>query len=205
MVKFVILSMEVREPAVAYSKQHYSIEEYLELENAATEKHEYYNGEIFAMSGAKGQHNIVVGNLFAILWNKLKGSPCRPYNSDQRIHIKKNTLFTYPDISVICGEPISLNNDDMNFLNPSVIVEVISPATKNYDKGEKFQLYRDIPTLREYILVSPESIHVEIFFINNHGNWELVEYRNIDQSFRCATLQLSITLKEIYEGAKVTG
>ena len=155
--------MEVKEPAVAYNKEKISIEAYLEMENASLEKHEYYKGEIFAMSGAKVSHNTISGNLFVTLSNKLKGKKCKPYNSDQRIHIQSNTLFTYPDISIICGEIITLNNDEYNVLNPAVIIEVLSKSTKNYDRGEKFKLYRDITTLKEYILVDSESMHIEVF------------------------------------------
>src|SRR5437868_1908188 len=138
--------MEVKEPAVAYGKQKYTIAEYLEMEETATEKHEYYQGEIFAMSGSKVPHNIIAGNTFGSLKQKLKGKSCRPFNSDQRIHIQKNTLFTYPDISIVCGNIMTLNNDDWNVLNPTIIIEVLSPSTKNYDRVEKFKLYREIDT-----------------------------------------------------------
>src|SRR6516162_7116924 len=144
--------MEVKEPAIAYSQQKISIEEYLEMENAALEKHEYYKGEVFAMSGAKVPHNIIGANLLIALSLQLKGKTCKPFNSDQRIHIPSNTLFTYPDISIVCGEVIMLNNDPYNVLNPTVIIEVLSKHTKNYDRGEKFKLYRDITTLKEYIM-----------------------------------------------------
>ena len=117
--------MEVREPAIAYSQQKISIEEYLEMENASLEKHEYYKGEVFAMSGAKVPHNTISTNLLMMLAQKLRGKKCRPFNSDQRIHIPANTLFTYPDISIICGEVITLNNDEYNVLNPTVIIEVL--------------------------------------------------------------------------------
>ena len=137
--------MEVKEPAIAYSKQKISIEEYLEMENASTEKHEYYKGEIFAMSGTKMPHSIISKNLLGTLFNKLKGKECQPYGSAVRIHIEANTLFTYPDIVIICGETITRNNDDYNVLNPTVIIEILSNSTKNYDRGEKFKLYRDIP------------------------------------------------------------
>jgi len=167
------LITEVNEPAVAYAKQHYSIEEYLEMENAATEKHEYYKGRIFAMSGAKLEHNIVTSNLHTALGQNLKGKPCRPFGSDMRIHIEKNTLFTYPDITIVCGEPKSLNDDNMNFTNPSVIFEVAAPSTRKYDRGKKFKLYRDISTLTEYVLVDPLSISIETFSKNGQGNWEL--------------------------------
>src|SRR5262245_25786086 len=139
--------MEVREPIPVFGKKKISIEEYLEMEETSQEKHEYYRGEVFAMSGPKVQHNIIAGNVFGILVNKLKGKPCRPFSSDQRVHIEKNTLFTYPDISIICGEIKTLNDDEWNALNPTMLIEVLSPSTKNYDRGEKFMLYRDIASL----------------------------------------------------------
>ncbi|CAN5389819.1 hypothetical protein BH10BAC2_BH10BAC2_44590 [soil metagenome] len=162
--------MEVREPAVAYEKQKISIEDYLEMENTAIEKHEYYKGEIFAMSGAKVPYNRIATNFLMAFALKLKGKKCEPFGSDQRIHIEANTLFTYPDISIVCGDIITLNNDNWNVLNPIVIIEILSPSTKNYDRGEKFKLYRDISTLKEYILVDSESIHLEIFRINENNH-----------------------------------
>ena len=201
MNNFVILIMEVNEPAVAYGKRHFSIEEYLEMENAATEKHEYYQGEIFAMSGAKLAHNIVTSNLHVSLGRILKGKPCRPFGSDLRIHIEKNTLFTYPDISIICGEPKSLNDDDMNFLNSSVIIEVALLTTR--ERKARFKSYRDIPTLKEYIMVDTTSISIEDWFINSDGNWELKEYDNITHSLELSSIQVSVELREIYEGTEV--
>jgi Uma2 family endonuclease len=193
-------SMEVNEPALSWHKRKYSIEEYLELENASTGKHEYYAGEVFAMSGSKMPHNNVCGNLYFHLRQKLSGKPCKPHNSDIRIHIEKNSLFTYPDISVICGEPLSINNDGMNFLNPSVIFEVLSPSTSKYDRGPKFKLYQDIPTLRSYILVEPESIKVEAYHLNNEGVWTLEEFNLLDEVLFIPVLQVTLELKDIYEG-----
>ena len=194
--------MEIREPAIAHGKRNFTIEEYLEMENAATEKHEYYQGEIFAMSGAKLEHNVVTSNLIGNIGYLLKGRNCRPFGSDFRIHIQKNTFFTYPDLSIFCGEIQTLNNDEMNALNPTVIFEVLSPSTKSYDRGEKFMLYRDIPSLREYILVDPLSIKVEAYAINANGNWELREYTSVDQQLVMPSLQLSLPLTDIYEGTK---
>ncbi|HUZ57247.1 MAG TPA: Uma2 family endonuclease [Hanamia sp.] len=195
--------MEVKEPAIAYSKERMSIDEYLEMENIADEKHEYYRGEIFAMSGAKVPHNIIATNLLGTLVNKLKGKNCKPFNSDQRIHISSNTLFTYPDISIICGEIITLNNDDYNVLNPTVIIEVLSKSTKNYDRGEKFKLYRDITTLKEYILVDSESIHIETFRMNEKGHWELEEYNSLTETVIIKAIDEIVTLLEIYDGVRI--
>ncbi len=195
--------MEVREPAIAYGKQKFSIEEYLEMENAAVEKHEYYKGEIFSMPGSKVPHNEISGNLYFALRKKLQGKKCKPYNSDQRIHIESNTLFTYPDISIVCGEIITLNNDNWNILNPTVIIEVLSPSTRNYDRGEKFKLYRYIPKLKEYILADSESIHIEVFRLNETNHWELEEYNSITDFLQVKAVNESILISEIYEGVNV--
>ena len=195
--------MEIKEPAVAYSKEKISIEEYLAMENAALEKHEYYKGEIILRPPCNVTHNIITGNLLGTIAVEAKAKDCQPFNSDLRIHIPSNIFFTYPDISIICGEVITLNNDDWNVLNPSVIIEVLSPSTKNYDRGEKFKLYRDIPTLKEYILADSESIHVEVFRLNENNHWELEEYNSIDDLLYIKVIDEKIPLSEIYEGVKV--
>jgi len=195
--------MEVREPAIDYGKRKYTIEEYLEMEMEALVKHEYFRGELFAMSGAKLQHNKIAGNLYAILHTRLKRKERRPYHSDQRIHIEANTLFTYPDISIVCGEEITLNNDDMNVLNPSVIIEILSPSTRNYDRGEKFKLYRDIPTLKEYILIDSETVHIETFRLNSIHRWELEEYNSPGEQLYIKTINEHFSISEIYDGVKM--
>ncbi len=192
--------METREPAIAYGKQKFTIEEYLAMEEVATEKSEYYRGEIFAMSGPKLPHNRISRNLLTGLTTRLNGKQCEPYGSDQRVHIEANTLFTYPDISIVCGETKTLNNDNWNVLNPAVIVEVLSPSTKNYDRGEKFKLYRDIPTLKEYILVDSESLHVEIFRLNEARRWELEEYNGPEAVLYIKTINEHIPIADIYTG-----
>ncbi|MBX3257028.1 MAG: Uma2 family endonuclease [Chitinophagaceae bacterium] len=195
--------MEVREPAVAYGKQKFTIEEYLTMEEVATEKHEYYKGEVFALSGAKLPHNTIVRNLLIGLGIKLNGKKCQPFGSDQRIHIEANTLFTYPDISIICGEPETLNDDNWNVLNPAVIIEILSPSTKNYDRGEKFKLYRDIPTLKEYILVDSESMHIEKFRLNESNHWELEECGSAEEILYIRTINENIPVAAIYAGVKL--
>lgn len=195
--------MEAREPAIDYKKQPISIEEYLEKENAATEKSEYYRGEVFAMSGAKVPHNKIVGNLYFSLRKKLEGKSCQLFGSDLRIHIESNTLFTYPDISIICGDIKTLNDDDMNVLNPTVLIEVLSSSTKNYDRGEKFKLYREIPTLKEYIMVDSESVHVEVFRLNDKQHWELEEYKDLQMNLPIKAVNETIALTDIYEAETI--
>lgn len=195
--------MEIKEPAHAYSKKFYSIEEYLQMENEAVEKHEYCKGEIFAMSGAGNRHNIISINIIASLHNSLKGKSCQPYGSDMRIHIPHNTLFTYPDISVICGDIIAPKEDEISATNPMVIFEILSPSTRNYDRGVKFMLYRAIPTLKEYILIEAESIHIEHFAINKEGLWQLKEYANIDDQIILESLEVKLLVKDVYDRCKL--
>lgn len=195
--------MEVEEPIHAYQKKIYTIEEYLEMENAALEKHEYYKGEIFAMSGASARHNVLSSNLIISLGISLKGKSCQPYGSDMRIHIPENSLFTYPDISIICGDVISANEDENTAIGPTVIIEILSPSTRNYDRGEKFMLYRAIPALKNYILVDSESIHAEHFAINKEGLWQLKEHNKIYEEIFIETLNVTLPMKEVYERSKL--
>lgn len=204
--------MEAREPIQVYGKKKLTIEEYLDWEKASEEKHEYYQGEIFlmsghgealAMSGASHRHNKVFSNLFVGLGIALKGKPCVPYGSDLRIYIPGNTLFTYPDITIICGELIASEVDEDSFIQPTVIFEILSPSTKRYDRGEKFRLYRDIPSLREYILVDALSIHIEACRINAGGNWELEEYKSTEGELKLGSVNATVPVSEIYEGVKM--
>jgi Uma2 family endonuclease len=192
----------VREPMVAYGKSKLIIAEYLQWEMEADQKHEYYRGEVFAMAGATLTHNRISANFLISLGTRLKGRPCRPFNSDQRIHIPGNSLFTYPDISIVCGQPLTLDDDQWNILNPTVLIEVLSPSTRSYDRGDKFKLYRDIPSFKEYVLVSSENVNVEIFRLQG-GHWVLEEYRHPAGSIAIGSLGLSIPLSEIYEGVNV--
>jgi len=203
--------MELQEPIVAYGKSKFTVQEYLQMERAATERHEYYRGEIFrmqghgealAMSGAGDRHNFIFSNLFGEICNKLKGKKCQPFGPDMRLNIPENTLYTYPDISVYCRD-IEDSIDEDTIVNPSVLIEILSPSTQNYDRGEKFMLYRDIPTLREYILVDTASVRVEIYRINSSGHWELEEYKQLGDQLAIPVLDISIPLSEIYSGTKL--
>lgn len=193
---------ELREPAVAYGKSKFTIEEYLQMEENSDEKHEYYKGKIIPRPGGNVSHNIISGNVFYGL-RKLNKKRFRLFDSNQRIHIPQNSLFTYPDVSVICGEIITLNDDNWNILNPTVIIEILSPGTKDYDRGGKFKLYRDISTLKEFILIDSQTISIETFRVNESGHWELEEYKKIEDTLLIKAIQVSIPLMEIYEGTKL--
>ncbi len=194
---------KLREPVAPYGKKTITSEEYLHWEQSALGKYEYYRGEVFAMAGAGRRHNKIYSNLFGRLAAKLVGNICQPYGSDLRIHIPENTLFTYPDISIICHDIIDESADDAYAVEPAVIIEILSASTKSYDRGDKLRLYRDIPSLEEYILVDSESIAIEAFHINAAGHWELEEYRSLEQKLNIRTVRLSLLLAEIYEGTKL--
>jgi Uma2 family endonuclease len=183
----------------AVPKKSYTLDEYLALERVAPYKSEYYHGQIFAMSGGSPRHNTISGNTFAGLRGRLRGTPCRPYNSDQRIRIPANGLSTYPDVSVVCGE-LQLDTQDRDaIVNPRVILEVISQSTERYDRGKKFDLYRQLDALREYILISQEEPQVECFARRDDGNWLLTVFKRVETELRFTTLDCVLPLSEIYE------
>jgi len=188
----------VEEPALKYN--YISPEEYLEQERAGTEKHEYYEGEIYAMSGASLKHNKVFSNLFTDIGYRLKGKGCVPYGSDLRIHVPKNTLYTYPDISIICGEPKLTDDKFDTATNPSVIIEILSQSTRNYDSIEKFSLYREIETLQEYILVDSQKIHIEKYIRNADNTWQLTDHNSMKENLVISVVNISISIEDIYLG-----
>ncbi|MBO9617448.1 MAG: Uma2 family endonuclease [Niabella sp.] len=193
----------VNEPAPAYEKAFYSVAEYLEMEKVSLQKHEYYRGEIFAMSGAGARHNVIFSNMIGELYLRLKGKSCKPLGSDMRVHIPENTLFTYPDISIFCSDIVPSPEDADTAMQPTVLIEILSPSTRNYDRGGKFKLYRDIPSLKEYLLIDSEAINIEVFRVNAAGHWELEEYKSTADRLHIAAIAASIDLKDIYEGTKL--
>lgn len=209
--------IEVREPILAYGKKKLTIEEYLAFERVSNQKHEYYQGEVFLMldevpeetsiidvrakSGASHAHNIISVNIIGELYIRLKGKSFRPFGSDMRVHIPENSLFTYPDISVFCSDLDQPSEDSA--IGPTVIFEILSPSTKNYDRGNKFKLYRDIPSLKEYILVDTETINVEAFRMNSTGHWELEEYKSLFDTLKMPTLSIDLPLELIYQQTSI--
>lgn len=181
------------------NKKYISEQEYLEKEREATEKHEYFQGEIFAMSGASMPHIEISMNITVDLATKLKGKKCRPYGSDMRMNIPENTLYTYPDLSVYCNEVETIDNNKDTARKPTVIFEILSKSTRNYDQGEKFNLYRAIPTLKEYILIDSERVKVYRHTRTPDSSWILKEFFSINDVFEIASLQIEMSLIDIYD------
>ncbi|MCP4702923.1 MAG: Uma2 family endonuclease [Gammaproteobacteria bacterium] len=174
-----------------------SREEYLALEEKSGIKHEFYQGEIFVMSGGTFNHASICGNIYSALKTKLRGKQCTPMNSDMRIRVPSG-LDTYPDVSVFCGLP-ELTDERRTLLNPAMIIEVLSPTTRDYDKGNKFTLYRSLPTLQNYILVESERVCVEYFRRADNDEWILREYTALTETLPLARTGETLTLAEIYE------
>ena len=190
--------MEVNEPALDY-KPKMTIEQYLEFENASPEKHEYYKGEVFAMSGASETHEDIVLNTVTSIKQFLKGKNCKPKGSNFRVCIENSELFTYPDISIFCDRIITCNNDKRSSINPSVLIEVLSPSTRDYDKGLKYELHQRIESLKEYILIDSEKIHIEVFLKSSNEVWASRQFKSIDDILLIQTIQMEIPLRTIYE------
>jgi len=181
-------------------KTYYTPEEYLAIEEKAEYKSEYYKGEIFAMSGASINHNKIVGNLLVGLKIDLKDSTCEAFMSDMRLWVEEKELYTYPDIVVICEDPKFYPDRDDTITNPLLIVEVLSNSTKNYDRGDKFQFYRTLPSFKEYVLVDQYDYHVENFYIGSEGQWMLQEYNDKENSLNLFNLEFQMHLQDIYHG-----
>ncbi|PDW04161.1 Uma2 family endonuclease [Candidatus Viridilinea mediisalina] len=184
----------------AQPKTYLTEAEYLEREQESVIKHEYYAGEIFAMSGASEAHNLIASNITAILHNQIRGRGCRIYPSDMRIKVEKTGLYTYPDITVVCGtsEFTDMMKRD-TLINPTVIIEILSPSTERYDRGVKFQNYRTIASLKEYILVAQNTYHIERYVRSETQTWMLNEAVGIEASIMLASIQCVLVLADTYE------
>jgi Uma2 family endonuclease len=175
-------------------------EEYLAFERASEQRHEYLAGEVFAMGGASRLHNLIVTNLVRELSQKLKDRPCFVYANDLRVEVDADEgLYTYPDVVVVCGEQELRDDHEDTLLNPAVIFEVLSPSTESYDRGEKFTLYRKLPSLTEYVLVSQSRPLVEHFVRRPDGQWLLSDAAGLAAVVELPALECRVELAEIYD------
>lgn len=177
----------------------FSYVEYLARERTSQTKNEFYAGQIFAMSGGTPNHNTISGNIFATSRNRLRGTSCRPFNSDQRIRIQSCGLATYPDVSIVCGE-LELDTEDVDAIaKPRVIFEVLSKSTESYDRGKKFDFYRQLDSLLQYVLISQEEAHVECYTKQPNGDWLLSIHKGLYSTLPLSTVALEIPLTDIFE------
>lgn len=177
-------------------KRKWTSAEYLSLERASAEKHEYINGEIFAMAGCSLKHDRVATSLLAAFSNRLRGSRCEPHSSDVRIHIPATGKYTYSDGFIICGPEFTDDSLD-TVTNPCVIAEVLSSSTEGYDRGAKFEAYKSIPALRDYLLFSQDRIFLEHFYRQADGAWVRCEVR-VGQVLQLRAIALMIPVEDLY-------
>ena len=176
-----------------------SAEEYLALERRSEEKHEYLDGEMFAMGGASRRHNLIALQTAAALLSQLRGRSCEVYMGDMRIRVDATGLYTYPDVVVVCGEPQLAASDLDTLLNPISIVEVLSPSTEGYDRGKKFAHYRTIESLAEVVFISQERVEVERFSRQPDGDWILHAANQLEDRLALSAIGCEISLATIYE------
>ncbi len=172
--------------------------EYLAFERKSEIKHEFYNGEIFAMGGASREHNLVCMNVSSEIRQQLKGKSCEAYPNDMRVFIPATGLYTYPDIVVVCGTPQFQDEEFDTLLNPVLIIEVLSPSTESYDRGKKFANYRSIESLQEYLLIAQDEYHIDRYL--RHGEfWLLSEARTLEESLELTSIECVLDMREVYD------
>ncbi|MGI8741889.1 MAG: Uma2 family endonuclease [Bryobacteraceae bacterium] len=175
-------------------------EEYLVLEREAEFKSEYFDGEIFAMAGVGRKHNLLASRGIFIIEGAFRDRDCEVYGSDMRVCVLPSTgLYTYPDISAVCGEPRFLDNQFDTLLNPKAIIEVLSPSTEAYDRGRKFQRYKGIASLAQYVLISSERVLVEVFTAGNYGVWTPKVLSLPEEAVEIASIECSFTIADLYQ------
>jgi Uma2 family endonuclease len=174
-------------------------EEYLAIEREAEYKSEYFDGEVYAMSGGTRQHNLISINISSALHSQLRKRNCKVYSSDQRVKVSATGLYTYPDVTITCGEERFADEQKDTLLNPLVIVEVLSRSTTGYDRNEKFAHYRRLESLKEYLLIAQTSRRVEHYLRQSDGQWLLSETDSPESSVFPPSLECTLTLADIYE------
>jgi Uma2 family endonuclease len=184
---------------VMQARKLYTPEEYLTLERAAVYKSEYLNGEIYAMSGGTPNHSEIAVSVGSELRTQLKRTPCHVFSSDLKIKTTSSSLFSYPDVSVICGQPQFHDAHQDVVTNPVVIVEVLSDSTEAYDRGRKFFQYRQIDTLMDYILISQKEPYIDHFTKHQDGRWAVTTVVGLSSSLRIASIDCTLLLSEIYD------
>ena len=178
---------------------HVTPEEYLALEREAETKSSYIDGEILPMPGASEKHTLIMGNLVGELYTRLSGRGCRIYPSDLRVRVSETGMYTYPDVCVVAGKPQMLaDGKNDNLLNPTVIIEVLSPSTEAFDRGRKWENYRQLASLREYLLVSQAEPLVERL-LRDGEDWKRTEFRGLDAVVRFESLDCEVPLVKVYD------
>jgi len=179
-------------------KRFYTTEEYLNLEDRAKFKSEYYQGEIFSMAGASLNHNQIVVNLCIACGNQLKNIAYRVFANDVKVWIPQANAYTYPDLLLLAEPPQFVEKRNDTVTNPLIIIEVLSDTTKDFDRSGKFELYRTLPSLQEYILVHQDKIQLEQFIKQSEKQWLMREYDAEETTLEFANVPVQVSLADIY-------
>ncbi|MCP5159098.1 MAG: Uma2 family endonuclease [Gammaproteobacteria bacterium] len=180
-------------------KPHLTPEDYLTLERSADFKSEYFDGEIFAMTGASEPHNLIVINAGSEIRQQLKKRPCKLYANDMRVKVSPTGLYTYPDLVVVCGKAEFDDTHLDTLLNPTLIIEVLSDSTEAYDRGRKFEHYRKLESLVEYVLIAQHRPHVESYQRQSDRQWLLTESHGLENKLSLRSIDCELALAEIYD------
>ena len=172
-------------------------EEYLAKERKALTKSEYRDGQVHALPGASRKHNLIAVHITGELYIQLRTRSCEIYTNDMRVKVSSAGLYTYPDVVVVCDEPRFEDSHFDTLLNPTVLIEVLSPSTASYDRGEKFAAYQKLDSLCEYVLISQDSVCVE-HYLREGQEWNLTEFRSLDDIFRLVSIGCELSLQAIY-------
>lgn len=180
-------------------KRRWTEAEYLAFERASHEKHELIDGEIVAMSGASENHNLIATSTLSSLFTQLRKGSCKIYPSDMRVRVGKYRQYTYPNMSIVSGKPIFADDQKDTLLNPTAIIEVHSPSTEGYDRGDKFALYRTLNTLQEYTLISQNRVRIERYVRQPDNQWLLSEIQQLDDRMELTSVGCTLTADDVYE------
>ena len=173
-------------------------EQYLVIERGCEQKHQFYRGEMFAMSGASIAHNLITFNLAGVLHSQLKDRKCQAYINDMRVHIPPTGLYTYPDGIITCEKPRFEDDQFDTLLNPQVIIEVLSPSTENYDRSKKFEQYRKIDSLKHFVLIPQDHAIIERFSCNEQGEWSLMDALGLESTMELPAVDCTLPLAEVF-------
>lgn len=174
----------------------WTVEQYLAYEHDMQAKHEFINGEVLAMAGGSRNHNKITASTMISVGSQIRGKGCQVYSSDQRVRISREH-YTYPDITFVCGDPQFAEQDTL--LNPTLVFEILSPSTRDFDRGEKAQRYRGLSSLQEYVLVEQDTAHVEVYTRLPDGGWKITEADGLEATIRLQSLDCTLSLSEVYE------
>lgn len=182
----------------AAEKSYPTAEEYLAMEEQADYKSEFYDGEIFAMSGGSSNHSLICANLIRRVGESLDDKDCFLFESNMKLNISHANSFVYPDVMVVCGKIEFFENRRDTIRNPVLIIEVLSPGTQAFDRGKKFEYYRMVPSVREYVIVSQEEAMTEVFYRQDAKTWLYSVARGLEEKILLRTINHEIALKDIY-------